>query len=58
MLMRFSSCLEAESFTEIGSKCGAAKHLQLQQLPGYAADLNSNESIWNDLKRVELGNVC
>jgi transposase len=37
---------------------GAAKRLQLEQLPGYAPDLNPEEGIWNDLKRVELGNVC
>ncbi len=37
---------------------GAAKRLQLEQLPGYAPDLNPDEGIWNYLKRVELGNVC
>ncbi len=37
---------------------GAAKRLQLEQLPGYAPDLNSDEGIWNYLKRVELANVC
>jgi transposase len=26
--------------------------------PFYAPDLNADEGIWNDLKRVELGNVC
>jgi transposase len=36
----------------------AAKRLQLEQLPGYAPDLNPDEGIWNYLKRVELGNVC
>jgi hypothetical protein len=39
-------------------KRGAAKRLQLEQLPGYAPDLNLDEGIWNYLKRVELGNVC
>lgn len=39
-------------------KRGAAKRLQLYQLPGYAPDLNPDEGIWNYLKRVELGNVC
>ncbi len=39
-------------------KRGAAKRLHLEQLPGYAPDLNPDEGIWNDLKRVELGNVC
>jgi transposase len=37
---------------------GGAKRLQLEQLPGYAPDLNPDEGIWNSLKRVELGNVC
>ena len=39
-------------------KRGTAKRLHLEQLPGYAPDLNPDEGIWNDLKRVELGNVC
>jgi len=37
---------------------GAAKRLHLEQLPGYAPDLNPEEGIWNYLKRVELANVC
>jgi transposase len=37
---------------------GAAHRLHLEQLPGYAPDLNPDEGIWNYLKRVELGNVC
>ena len=37
---------------------GAAKRLHLEQLPGYAPDLNPAEGIWSYLKRVELGNVC
>jgi transposase len=37
---------------------GAAKRLHLEQLPGYAPDLNPDEGIWNYLKRVELGNLC
>ena len=39
-------------------KRGVAKRLHLEQLPGYAPDLNPDEGIWNYLKRVELGNVC
>ena len=39
-------------------KRGASKRLHLEQLPGYAPDLNPDEGIWNYLKRVELGNVC
>jgi transposase len=35
-------------------KRGAAKRLQLFQLPGYAPDLNPDEGIWNYLKRVEF----
>ena len=37
---------------------GAAKRLHLEQLPGYAPDLNPAEGIWSYLKQVELGNVC
>lgn len=37
---------------------GAAARLHLEQLLGYAPELNPVESIWNDLKRVELGNLC
>jgi DDE superfamily endonuclease len=37
---------------------GAAKRLQLEQWPGYAPDLNPDAGIGNDLKRVELANVC
>ena len=37
---------------------GAAKRLHLEQLPGYAPDLNPVEGIWNYLKRVELANRC
>ena len=39
-------------------KRGAAKRLHLERLPGSAPDLNPDEGIWNDLQRVELGNVC
>jgi hypothetical protein len=37
---------------------GAAKRLHLEQLPGYAPDLNPDEGVWNYRKRVELANVC
>src|SRR5262245_42907983 len=37
---------------------GAAKRLHLEQLPGYAPDLNPAAGIWNYLKRVELANRC
>jgi transposase len=37
---------------------GAAKRLHLEQLLGYAPDLNPDEGIWNYLKRVESGNCC
>jgi transposase len=39
-------------------KRGAARRLHLEQLPGYAPDLNPDEGVWNYLKRVELANVC
>ena len=37
---------------------GAASRLQLEQLPGYAPDLNPDEGIWKHLKYVELKNLC
>ena len=36
---------------------GAAERLQLEQLPGYAPELNPDEGIWKHLKCVELKNV-
>jgi transposase len=37
---------------------GGAKRVQLEQLPGYAPDLNPAEGVWRHLKRVDLRNVC
>ena len=37
---------------------GGARRVHLEQLPGYAPELNPDEGIWNDLTRVELGNLC
>jgi transposase len=37
---------------------GATARVQLEQLPGYAPDLNPDEGIWKHLKYVELKNVC
>ena len=37
---------------------GGGQRLWLEQLPGYAPDLNPVEGIWHYLKRVRLGNVC
>ena len=38
---------------------GAARRRgQLEQLPGYAPDLNPDEGIWKHLKCVELKNLC
>lgn len=37
---------------------GAAARIQLEQLPGYAPELNPDEGIWRHLKFVELKNVC
>ena len=36
---------------------GAARRLRLEQLPGYAPELNPDEGVWRSLKRVELKNV-
>jgi transposase len=37
---------------------GGARCIRLEQLPGYAPDLNPDEGSWSYLKHVELGNVC
>ena len=37
---------------------GASRRVKLEQLPGYAPDLNPEEGIWKHLKYVELKNVC
>ena len=37
---------------------GGARRVHLEQLPGYAPELNPDEGIWNYLKRVELGHLC
>ena len=37
---------------------GASWRLKLQQLPGYAPDLNPDEGVWKHLKCVELKNLC
>jgi transposase len=37
---------------------GASHRLQLEQLPGYAPDLNPDEGVWKHLKCVELKNLC
>lgn len=37
---------------------GGAKHIHLEQLPAYAPDLNPAEGVWNQLKFVEMRNLC
>jgi len=37
---------------------GASSRLQLEQLPGYAPDLNADEGVWKHLECVELKNLC
>ncbi len=37
---------------------GAAQRLHQAQLPGYVPYLNPVEWLWNQLKRVQLGNGC
>lgn len=39
-------------------KDGAAARVRLEQLAGYAPQLNPDEGIWKHLKCVELKNVC
>jgi transposase len=36
----------------------ASHRLKLEQLPGYAPDLNPDEGVWKHLKSVELKNLC
>lgn len=36
----------------------ATGRVHLEQLPGYAPDLNADEGIWHYVKHVELRNVC
>jgi transposase len=37
---------------------GAAQRLPLERLPAYAPELNPGEGLWQQLKGVELRNVC
>jgi transposase len=37
---------------------GAAQRMHLERLPAYAPDLNPGEGLWEQLKGVELRNVC
>jgi transposase len=37
---------------------GASQHLHLERLPAYAPELNPGEGLWQQLKGVELRNVC
>jgi transposase len=37
---------------------GAAPRLHLERLPAYAPELNPAEGVWQQLKGVELRNVC
>ncbi len=36
----------------------AAQRLQLERLPAYAPELNPGEGLWQQLKGVELRNLC
>jgi transposase len=37
---------------------GAARRMHLERLPAYAPELNPGEGLWEQLKGVELRNVC
>jgi transposase len=37
---------------------GAAQQIHLERLPAYAPELNPGEGLWQQLKGVELRNVC
>jgi transposase len=37
---------------------GTAQRIRVERLPAYAPDLNPGEGLWQQLKGVELRNVC
>lgn len=37
---------------------GGAKQIHLEQFPAYAPDLNPAEGVWDQLKFVEMRNLC
>jgi transposase len=37
---------------------GAAQRMHLERLPAYAPELNPGEGLWQQLKGVELRNLC
>ncbi len=37
---------------------GASKRIRLEQLPGYAPEINPDEGIWKHLKYTEMKNLC
>ncbi len=37
---------------------GAAQRIHLERLPAYAPELNPGEGLWQQLKGVELRNLC
>jgi transposase len=37
---------------------GATRFIHLETLPAYAPDLNPDEGVWQQLKHVELRNIC
>ena len=37
---------------------GAARRIHLERLPAYAPELNPDEGVWQQLKGVELRNLC
>jgi transposase len=42
----------------LASGAARRRRVQLEQLPGYAPDLNPDEGVWKHLKCVELKNLC
>lgn len=37
---------------------GGAERIHLERLPAYAPDLNPDEGVWQQLKHVEMRNLC
>lgn len=61
MICRVQSARRPTAETDSVSKTArarAAKRLHMEQLPGYAPDLNSDKGVRNYLHRVAFANIC
>ncbi|HVI79870.1 MAG TPA: IS630 family transposase [Candidatus Acidoferrum sp.] len=53
-----SSIHRSKAVKEFLEGGGASERIRLEQLPGYAPELNPDEGIWKHLKYTELKNLC